>query len=125
MADGGEIAIGAVERGALSAVLTAIHRGGFGNVTRVLDPQRGEILGQLRRAGVKIPEGFSLAQGNRVAVVINASARVANAVDLLRRNGADATWVARRAGAAPPPTFGDLVSRSRTRPAASTDSLAD
>jgi hypothetical protein len=123
MIGSGEIALGAVERGNLSAVLTAVHRGGFGNVTRVLDPQRGEIGGQLRRAGVAAPTEFALGE-ERVAVVINATARTAAALDLLRRVGADAVWPAARIGAAVPPTFGELAARSRHRPAPA-DTLAD
>ena len=125
MADGGEIVIGVVGRANLSAALTAVHRGGLGNVTRVLDPHRGEVTGQLRRAGVEVPTDFALDGDNRVAIMITASARAAAATELLRRHGAVATWTVARTGPATPLHFGALAARSRSRRIATPDSVAD
>jgi hypothetical protein len=125
MADGGEIVIGVVGRASLSATLTAIHRGGFGNVTRVLDPKRGEATGQLRRAGVDVPIDFAIEGDERVAIMITASARAAVATELLRRYGAVATWTVVRNGSAKSLLFDDLAARSRSRRVATLDLLAD
>jgi hypothetical protein len=125
MADGGEIVIGVVGRASLSATLTAVHRGGFGNVTRVLDPRRGDATGQLRRAGVDVPMDFAIEGDDGVAIMITASARAVAATELLRRHGAVATWTVARNGPATPLLFGDLAARSRSRRVATPDSLAD
>lgn len=125
MADGGEIVIGVIERPNLSATLTAIHRAGFGNVTRVLDPARGEVPGQLRRAGVDAPSGFWREGDDSVAIMISASARATAATELLRRHGTVSTWVVTRSGPSSPPLFGELAARSRSRRASASDSLAD
>jgi hypothetical protein len=125
MADGGEIVIGVVGRASLSATLTAIHRGGFGNVSRVLDPKRGEATGQLRRAGVDVPIDFAIEGDERVAIMITASARAAVATELLRRHGAVSTWTVVRNGPATPLLFDDLAARSRSRRVATPELLAD
>lgn len=113
MVEGGDIAIGAVRRDDLSHVLTMVHRAGFGNVTRVLDPKRGAVDGQLRRASIATPVPFASFGDQLVALVINATARTAAAIDLLTRAGAEATWVSSRLGTVAPPTFGELSGRSR------------
>jgi hypothetical protein len=120
-----EIVIAAVEGANLSAILTAIHRSGFGHLTRVLDPKRGDVAGQLQRAGVEVPEGFNLGSDNRVAVMISAAARTTAATDLLRRLGAITTWSVARSAAPSPLLFGSLTGRSRPRRPQSSEALAD
>jgi hypothetical protein len=120
-----EIVIAAVESANLSTILTAIHRGGLGHLTRVLDPKRGDVAGQLRRAGVEVPEGFSLGSDNRVAVMISAAARTPAATELLRRQGAIATWWVPRSAGPAPLVFGSLAGRSRSRRGLPTEALAD
>jgi hypothetical protein len=125
MAGGTEIVIATIERAKLSEALTAIHRGGFGHLTRVLDPERGEVIGQLRRAGVDVPAGFALDRGNGVAIMISAAARASAAADLLRRFDAGSIWTAEKSAASQPLPFGSLAPRSRSRRGPLSESLAD
>jgi hypothetical protein len=116
--DAPEIAIGSIERATLSALLTAVHRGGYGHVTRVIDPERGDEIGQLRRAGVTVPDGFRVADTGNVAVMISAAARTPAAVELLRRYGATDIWTAARATAPATLLLGAMSSRRTKSPAA-------
>lgn len=116
--------IGAINRTDLSAVLSSVHRSGFGHVTRVLDPRRGDVLGQLRRAGVEIPAGFSLSD-DRVVVMISAAARARAASELLQRWGAAATWISARSGPPMPAPFAALGTRPQGGQSAATESPAD
>jgi hypothetical protein len=79
----------------MGALLTSIHRNGFGHLTKVLDERRAPVRGQLERAGIEIPPGIAVESG-QVMIVIAAPARTAKALDLLRTHGATATWTARR-----------------------------
>lgn len=120
-----DIVIAAVERAQLSAILTAIHRGGFGHLTRVLDPERGDVAGQLRRAGVAVPDGFALNGESRVAVMISAAARANAATELLRRLGAVSVWTAGRSAAPSPLLVGSLTGRATSRRARAAETPAD
>lgn len=103
-----EIVIAAVSRERLPALLTAVHRFGVGHLTRVLDPKRTPVAGQLTRAGVSMPIGFAL-EPDAVAVMIAAPARARRVEDLLRTHGAGQTWLAARA-ASRSPLPGSLLS---------------
>jgi hypothetical protein len=98
MEQAAEVVLAEVDRDALSGVLTHLHRGGFGHLTRVFDPERGDPRAQLRRAGVEPPLGFVLEAG-RVAVMISAAARAATAAGLLERLETARVWLAARAPA--------------------------
>lgn len=123
--DGADIVIAAVEREDLSPMLTVLHRGGFGHLTRVLDPARGEVGGQLARAGATVPVGFMLGEGDRVAVMISAAARTPAATDLLRRFGAISIWTTQRTASASPILFGPPAGRPRVRSGRATEPIAD
>ena len=93
--------VGVFARDRLSGGLVATHRAGYGPHARVLDGARGELMGQLRRAGLAIP----LDPGEDAAtalIVVTAPGRAAAVRDLLARAGASAVHVATRPDAAAP-----------------------
>jgi len=98
MGESGDTVVAVVERARLSGVLTAVHRGGYGHLVRVVDPERGEVGRQLQRAGIEPPAGWTAPAGDRVVVVVNAPARVAAAGGLLLQHGAETVVIAGRTG---------------------------
>jgi hypothetical protein len=126
-----DVVVAAVDRASLSAVLTAIHRGGYGHLTRVLDPERGDVAGQLRRAGVAVPVGFAFDGTHRVGVMIWSAARTPAAAALLHQLGASDVWSTGRTTAPIPLLIGSLsnlstqAGRSRSRRHQSNEPLAD
>jgi hypothetical protein len=50
-----DAALGLFDWERLSGALVATHRAGFGPQARVLDPARGDVPGQIRRAGFSPP----------------------------------------------------------------------
>jgi hypothetical protein len=86
--------IGVFERDQLPAALAAVHRAGYGPNARVLQSERGDLSGQLRRAGIVDPP--TLAASDLLLLVLFAPSRVSNAADLLQRTGARAVHVATR-----------------------------
>ncbi|HEY7034257.1 MAG TPA: hypothetical protein VH482_23155 [Thermomicrobiales bacterium] len=99
----GAAVIAVVTRDRLSAVLTAVHRGGQGHNARVLDPARGQLLGQLRRAGIQQAFNLDPRARDTVLVLIHAPGRIAKTVDLFRRAGEFEVHVVGRAGTGQPP----------------------
>jgi hypothetical protein len=99
--DGGDTVLGIVERDQLSAALTLIHRNGHGHHARVLDGARGDLKGQLLRAGV--PSDFDVSAAGREAVVIlmHAPGRSSLVTDLLWRAGARSVHAVSRAAMSP------------------------
>ena len=126
-----DVVVAAVDRALLSAVLSAVHRGGYGHLARVLDPERGDVAGQLRRAGIAVPPGFALDGAQRVAVMITAAARTPAAASLLRQLGASDVWTTGRTTAPTPLLIGSLsnlterAGRSRARRNPVGEPLAD
>ena len=108
MDDTGDAVIGIVERNRLSTVLTAVHRGGHGHNARVIDPSRGDIPGQLRRAGVTTSIDLTANPTDTVLVLIHAPGRIAKTTDLLRQSGAHPIHVVTRIGAETPRDFTSL-----------------
>jgi hypothetical protein len=85
---------------------------------------RGDVAGQLRRAGAAVPNDFALGD-QQVAVMITAAARAPAAAELLERQGANVVWLIDRV-AAPAPLFIDsLSSRNRSRRDQSSETIAD
>jgi hypothetical protein len=79
---------GVFERDRLSDALVALHRGGFGPNTRVLDSARGDLAGQIRRSALQDAiDAASLASGLAI-VVVSAPGRAALVADTLLRHGA-------------------------------------
>ena len=126
-----DVVVAAVDRAQLNAALSAVHRGGYGHLTRVLDPARGDVAGQLRRAGIAVPAGFVLDGARCVAVMVAAAARTPAAASLLRQIGAADVWTTGRTTAPTPLLIGSLVNlteragRSRSRRQSSSEPLAD
>ena len=113
-----------VARSHTGPLLTAIHRGGFGHLTKVLDATRSPVLGQLHRAGVDIPAGFTIGP-DQIVVMISAPARTGAALDLLMRHGAAETWTSRRSSAQPPMFNTPLSLRARAAPPPADGRAAD
>ncbi|MEA2531260.1 MAG: hypothetical protein QOG89_2904 [Thermomicrobiales bacterium] len=105
MTEDGDAVVGVVERGRLSAALTAIHRGGQGHNARVLDEARGDVQGQLRRAGVTTDLDLETGGKDAVVILIHAPGRTAKTAELLRREGASAVHIVSRTGAVAPRPF--------------------
>jgi hypothetical protein len=122
----GDAVIGLVERGQLSSVLTTIHRSGQGHYARVLDAARGDVTGQLRRAGVTADLDAEVRSPDNVVVLIHAPGRTAKAAEMLQRAGASSVRVVQRAGAeVPRPLFAPPASKGRPQPASATDLTTD
>jgi hypothetical protein len=120
VADVGDAVVAVVARDRLSSVLTAIHRGGQGHNARVLDAARGEIKGQLRRAGVTTEVDLDLSGAESVVVLIHAPGRIVKTAEMLQRTGVIDMRVVNRAGAEVPRPFEMPVPVSRARRAPST-----
>ena len=105
MEESGDAVVGVVDRSRLSGALTAIHRGGHGHNARVLDGARGDVIGQLRRAGVQDELGIDPRAKDSVLILVHAPGRTAKAAELLQRVGASAVHVVSRAGAELPAPF--------------------
>jgi hypothetical protein len=99
----------------LPSALTLLHRNGHGPNVRVMNAARGDLAGQLQRAGVSEPP--LLDAGVTTAVMVFAPNRVASVVDLFQRIGAGAIHLAVRGNPAPKmPVFAPVRSRSRATP---------
>lgn len=85
---GFDAVIGVVDRSALDALLSDVHRGGFGHLARVLDPRRGDLDRQLHTAGLRPTSTEMPEDGEAVVVAISAAARCDAARVLLQRAGA-------------------------------------
>ena len=120
-----EIALAVVDRPNLSAVLTGLHRNGYGHLARVLDPERGDVVGQLQRAGAEPPIGIGAVGAGQVVVLVAAPARTGAAAELLTRLGATAAWEAARSGAPAPVLFGSMAPRGRQRRGQAAEPTAD
>ncbi|HKG27297.1 MAG TPA: hypothetical protein VKB09_16715 [Thermomicrobiales bacterium] len=122
----GDAVIGLVERGQLSSVLTTIHRSGQGHNARVLDAARGDVTGQLRRAGVTADLDAEVRTPDSVVLLIHAPGRTAKTAEMLQRAGASSVRVVWRAGAeVPQPHFAPPAPKGRAQPAPTTDLTTD
>jgi Trk K+ transport system NAD-binding subunit len=111
----GDAVVALVTRDQLSGVLTAIHRSGHGHNARVLDAARGEVKGQLRRAGVTTEVDLDLSGAENVVILIHAPGRTAKTAEMLQRAGVLAVRVVNRAGAEVPRPFVMPVPASKPR----------
>ena len=83
--------VGVFDRERLSGALAATHQSGFGPHARVLDGARGDLAGQLRRAGIRIR--LSLGPHHDAAtalIVVTAPGRAPSVAETLTRAGARA-----------------------------------
>ncbi len=95
----GDVLVALVGRDHLNRILPAVHQHALGHVARVLDADRGEVGGQLRRAGVPVeraPQGISDAP---LALMIAAAARCPFAARLMMEAGIDRLWIVSTSGA--------------------------
>jgi hypothetical protein len=99
MPESGNTVLGEVPAAHLSFALTAIHRGGHGHHARVFNPERGDVRGQLKRAGIAVPAGLSAKLDDRVLIMLHAPGRVVQAQALLQSAGALQTHIVERRGA--------------------------
>ena len=76
-----------------------MHRHALGHVARVLDAGRGEISGQLRRAGVPVEQAPAAIPSASLAIMIAAAARCPFAARLLLDSGIDRLWIVSATGA--------------------------
>lgn len=99
-ATGGDAVVGVFDRSRLSSALAATHRAGFGPHARVLDGARGDLAGQLRRAGLRVslPAG---GDADTVLIVVAAPGRAAAVAQIFTRAGALAVHDARRGTTSP------------------------
>jgi len=99
---GGDAAVGVFSREQLSGVLVATHRAGFGAHARVLDASRGDLGGQLRRAGFVSRLDPAGVGPDSTLILVTAPGRAAAAAETFRRAGARAIEVLRRDGSVVP-----------------------
>lgn len=94
--DTGETVLAVMPREHLTTALAMFHRGGFGHVIRVLDPQRAPIRAQLIRAGVSEARLMRCCGTSDVLLLVHAPARTGQAVSLASQFGATDTEVVAR-----------------------------
>lgn len=87
--------IGIFSRDDLSAALAAVHRSGYGPQTRVIDGARGDVGGQLRRAGLRLHDELAFESG-ALLIVVTAPGRVAAVSELFSQLRAERIVLARR-----------------------------
>lgn len=92
----GETVLAVMPRDRLTTALTMFHRGGFGHVIRVLDPDRAPIRAQLTRAGVPVARLMGCCGASDVLLLVHAPARTGQAVSLATQFGATDTEVVAR-----------------------------
>ena len=92
----GETVLAVMPRDRLTTALAMFHRGGFGHVIRVLDPERAPIRAQLARAGVPEARLGRRCGTSDVLLLVHAPARTGQAVSLATQFGATDTEVVAR-----------------------------
>lgn len=92
----GETVLAVMPRDRLTTALTMFHRGGYGHVIRVLDPERAPIRTQLARAGVPRARLTSCCGSADVLLLVHAPARTGPAAALAAQCGATDTEVVAR-----------------------------
>ena len=110
---------GIIPRDQLPNVLTLIHRAGLGPQARVLDPERGDLDGQLTRAGLIAPPPLDPVNGEEMVLVVFAPGRAPIAIEAMERFGGRAIEVlSRRTSLALPasPSRAMPAHRNRRRP---------
>ena len=87
--------IGIFLRDNLSTALAAVHRSGYGPQTRVIDGARGDVDGQLRRAGLRFHDEPAFESGV-LLIVVTAPGRVAAVSELFSQLRAERIVLATR-----------------------------
>lgn len=81
---------------ALPNLLTNLHRNGYGPVTRVIDSARGDLDGQLRRAGLELQGLLEAPDAPFAVVLVHAPNRTEQVANLLRDHGSRNVTTLRR-----------------------------
>jgi hypothetical protein len=102
----GDGVVGIFTRADLSSALVATHRAGFGPHARVLDPTRGDLAGQMRRAGFALPLEPAAGDPSSALLLVVSPGRAAAIVELFTRAGARAIHILTRSPA--PSTVVDI-----------------
>gem|GEM_PF-5699434 len=110
----GDTVITRLSRAQLSGALTALHRGGFGHLTKVLDPGRSSISGQLSRLGITLPTGFTV-NDDCVAVVVMAPAQTGVVEEIFRYACGCQCWTVGRTATTNPMLLASFGAKSRQR----------
>jgi hypothetical protein len=111
--------VGIISRDQLPNVLTLIHRAGLGPQARVLDPERGDLPGQLTRAGLVDPPVLDPAAGEEMVLVVFSAGRMPAAIAAMEQfGGRDIQTLSRRTSLALPtsPSRAMPARRGRRRP---------
>lgn len=85
-----ETLLATIARDNLSVALTHFHRGGYGHVIKVMDPDRAPLADQLRRAGVETESITRQWSSGRVLLFVPAPERSRQAALLAHSVGAEA-----------------------------------
>jgi hypothetical protein len=93
-----DVVVAVFDREHLSTGLVAVHRAGLGPMARVLDPKRGALDDQLHRIGYQLPVRLAGADADLSLLLVTAPGRAERAVETLQRAGAQAVYLATRAG---------------------------
>jgi hypothetical protein len=103
-----------VPRSDLSVVLTAFHRGGYGHVVRVIDPERSPLAAQLPRAGVTDTR-LEAVGPDQVVLFVPAPQRATQAAALAMANGAVDVDLVTRGAATSERVAPGLIARAEAR----------
>ena len=103
-----------VPRPNLSVALTAFHRGGYGHVIRVIDPDRAPVGSQLQRAGIEDARLAAHAPDS-VVLLVPAPQRATQAAALAMANGATDVELISRGAAASETIAPRLIARAGSR----------
>lgn len=104
-ATAGDAVVGVFARDDLPRALAATHRAGFGPHARVLDGARGDLAGQLRRAGLR-PTAPGDGDPGTVLILVNALGRSARVAEILAGAGARRVERMDSLGTVPPTSTG-------------------
>jgi hypothetical protein len=85
-----ETVLGLVPKEHLPSILSAVHAAGLGRQVSVVDPERGDVPGRLRRLGITGPTQLAAPNPDTVLVVVPAPGRIAPTEALLLERGATA-----------------------------------
>jgi hypothetical protein len=103
-----ETVVALVPRARLGDILTAVHAAGLGRQASVVDPQRGDVDGRLRRLGLDDIGQVPHADVDSVLVIVPAPGRIGSTETLLRDKGAIAVTQCGRLPAREHAWFGAL-----------------
>ena len=103
-----------VPRSNLSAALTAFHRGGYGHVIRVIDPDRAPVTSQLQRAGVDNAR-LTAVGPDTVILFVPAPQRATQAAALAMASGATDVELVSRGAATSETVAPRLIARAGSK----------